>query len=275
MGEIRNYGIVFLILFIVMPACVKNMGSIQYISDKSDAPILSKPIIARTEPLLVTVKSPGNNAIVRWAINPSANTSFTQVNGQDTAILAFFQFSGVYRITASYFTLLDTTRPYDSSYSIVTVNDSIYISPPSGGLGPDTILIAGDQIAFTPIPLPDSTVQLYGHTSRLYKCSSLVEGFGVSQSADGSSFFINFSNAVAVYHNQDTCGGELRPAGITFLQLSQNVAHPSKLSNGIYSLAMDFNQTSYLGSMNVTDSDYTFIWNYTSGITISPLQIKK
>ena len=63
------------------------------------------------------------------------------------------------------------------------------------------------------------------------------------------------------------CFGAQRPAELFLL-----VGH---LSPGLYSLLMKFNQVSYQGSVLVTDSNYVFTWNYTSGIIISPLTVKK
>jgi hypothetical protein len=47
------------------------------------------------------------------------------------------------------------------------------------------------------------------------------------------------------------------------------------LANGIYTIAANLNQVNYQGSLKVTDTYYTFTWNYTTGIIISPLQIKR
>jgi hypothetical protein len=262
-GKKRN--VFYLLLLIMVASCVKNMGSIQYINDNPGNILnLSKPIVKRTEPLLVTVNNPGNNVIIRWAINPSANTSFTLVNGQDTAILASFEFAGVYRITASYFTLPDTSIAYDSSYATVLVNDSIYVSTPPVS-GSDSVSIAGDQITLSPEPFANSNLGFYGHTGRLYKCESVVGAY--SQSVSVGSIQFDFSNAKSIYTHFDTCGQSQSPAEI-FLGVGQ-------LPKGIYSLEMDFNQISYQGSINVTDSNYTFTWNYSSGIIISPLKVSK
>ena len=113
MKKVKKRKIFCLLLIITISACVKNMGSIRYINDKPNNILnLSKPIVKRREPLLVTVNNPGNNTIIRWTIDPPANTSFSLVNGQDTQYCNIFSnFSKrLPDYMASYYNLMDTTK---------------------------------------------------------------------------------------------------------------------------------------------------------------------
>jgi hypothetical protein len=47
------------------------------------------------------------------------------------------------------------------------------------------------------------------------------------------------------------------------------------LNNGTFTISAELNSITYQGSLTVTDTDYIFTWNYSSGIMITPLQIKR
>ncbi|HEY4967213.1 MAG TPA: hypothetical protein VII28_12480, partial [Puia sp.] len=63
------------------------------------------------------------------------------------------------------------------------------------------------------------------------------------------------------------CGGE-KDQAYAYMPINT-------LAAGVYKVTANLNQVNYQGSLTVTDTDYTFSWNYTSGIIISPLHIKK
>ncbi len=44
-------------------------------------------------------------------------------------------------------------------------------------------------------------------------------------------------------------------------------------ANGVYTFHVILNTAVYSGTLTVTDQNYTFNWPFSSGVTISPLQI--
>ena len=135
-------------------SCVKNVSSIDYTGSSNGSDLtISKPIVKKEEPLLVSAKKPDANSIVKWTINPSAHTVILPADNYATI---FISFPGIYMITASYYKVSDTTIAYDSSFSNVTVSDSLYVPPPAPS---DTLSLEGDQIRL--MPNSDSQIGLF------------------------------------------------------------------------------------------------------------------
>jgi hypothetical protein len=49
----------------------------------------------------------------------------------------------------------------------------------------------------------------------------------------------------------------------------------SALTSGIHNLTIEFNAVNYRGTLSVNETSYSFNWNNTSGVLISPLTREK
>jgi hypothetical protein len=222
---------------------------------------LSKTSVKRGEQLLVSTNSPDTYSKIKWSVSPSGSSNILSANNQAAAI---FIFAGTYHITASYFSSSDTSVAYDSSSLPVLVTDSFY-TPTSDGTNVDTASLAGDQIILSPVKASDSVFVMLVQTANLYNCTPYLTAYGAG-GAFSSSLLFDF-RSVEVVEGKGECNGAKNPA-IAYIFFSP-------AANGTYQFSAEFNQQTYQGTLTVTDTDYTFTWNYTSGIIISPLQIKK
>jgi hypothetical protein len=257
-------------LFIFFPclifilSCNKNNNS----SKVNSLITLSKPNIKRGEQLFATTNIGNSNSIIRWTVRPSAYVQVLPASSHATAIFAL---AGAYQITASYYSASDTSVAYDSSRASIIVTDSIFSPPPVIGSNTDTVTLEGDQITLRPIIASgDSGLIMSAQTSNLYNCSAYITAYGWGYGPNQSLLFL--FNSAEVVESKSDCDGIRNPA-ISYLFFTPAIYTP--LSNGTYSLLANFNQVDYQGSLTVTDTDYIFTWNYTSGIIISPLHIKK
>jgi hypothetical protein len=244
----------------VMTGCVKNSGSIQTTGTGSNSDLtLSKSDLKRGEQLIASTNQSNPNAIVKWTTYPSANTVVLPANNQAGAIFAS---AGSYRITASYYNASDTTVAYDSSSAPVTVNDSIN-SPAAVPDGLDSVSLAGDQLILSPISASDSIFIMSVQTVKLYNCTPFLAAYSFD-GLNGNSLLLYSEGEVV---EGSGCNGAKNPA-VSYLFFIP-------LNTGTYNISAVLNSITYTGSLTVTATDYIFTWNYTSGITISPLQIKR
>lgn len=263
MKNVKTSIMISLSLLTVIPACVKNSASTGYSTGTNGSSLsLSKTIVERGEPLLVSTSKPDVNAVIRWKVYPTNNTVILPTDNQ-AAI--FINQPGSHQVTANYYLPSDTTIAYDSSSSNITVIDSTYTPPPIGS-DFDTASLAGDQLTLIPTSSMDSGLVILVRTSRLYNCYPYLTAYGGMQGAGISSLGFDFRSAEVVEGKGD-CAGIKNPA-YAYMPLNT-------LASGVYTITADFNQVNYQGSLTVTDTDYTFTWNYSSGIIISPLHIKR
>jgi hypothetical protein len=218
---------------------------------------VSKSMIKRGEQVFATANPSGATDVVKWSVKPGANCQVLPSGKNATAIFAL---AGNYQITADYYTAGDTLNAYAGSTAEVTVNDSVY-QPVINGT--DTLPLQGGSILISPLLASDSGLVVSVQTSNLYNCSAYITAESW-QSAPQVNFW--FDNALVVEDNPD-CNGTTSPA-ISLLVLDS-------LPNGTYPVNAFYGGISYQGSLTVTDTDYTFSWGYTSGVVISPLQVKK
>jgi hypothetical protein len=245
-------------------ACNKNNNS----SRVNSLITLSKPNIKRGEQLFATTNTGNSNSIIKWTVKPSAYVQVLPANSHATAIFAL---AGTYQITASYYSASDTSVAYDSSRASIIVTDSIFSASPLIGSNTDTVTLEGDQIILSPIIASgDSGFIMSAQTINLYNCSAYITAYSWGYGLNQSLFFL--FNSAEVVDSKSNCDGIRNPA-ISYLFFTPGFFTP--LSNGTYSLSANLNQVDYYGSLTVTDTDYIFTWNYTSGIIISPLHIKK
>ena len=258
--------LIYPLLLLTNPACIKNTVNIEFTGNKRGITvILSKLNVKRGEPFYASVNVPDSNSSVKWTIKPSDSTQIIPAGKQATIYIAL---SGSYRITANFYSPADTVNAYDSSNSTIIVNDSIYTAPPSNS-GIDTISISGDQITLKPITFSDTGLVIMANTTRLYNCTSYIQGFEILPGPPGPTSTITLDfNSAWIEDIPGNCQGALNTAyGI--------VGFNTFFENGIHPFKANLNQVNYVGSLTVTDTAYTFAWNYTSGITISPLHIKR
>ena len=263
MKKVKTSIVIGLCLLSVIPACVKNSASTGYTgSTNSSKLVLSKSVVERGEPLLASTTKPDANAIIRWSVYPENKTVILPTNNQ-AAI--FINNPGSHQVKANYYLPSDTTIAYDSSNSTITVIDSTYTPPPIGS-DFDTASLAGDQLTLIPTSSMDSGLVILVKTNRLYNCYPYLTAYGGMRGSGISSLGFDFSSAEVVEGKGD-CAGIKNPA-YAYMPLNE-------LATGIYTINAYLNDTSYQGSLTVTDTDYTFTWNYSSGIIISPLHVKR
>jgi hypothetical protein len=241
---------IFISLSAVVISCSKDPAA-----SARHSLIFSKSVVKIGEPLIVTTSNHLPGAVIHWSASPSAN-SWTSVSG-DSATFLFTQ-PGNYQVMA-----VSTT---DSSSSPVTVTDSIYTDTVYAhcNLLASVPISAGDQVLLTPISYSDSAgLVLLAHTQNAYKAYAAL-GYGGNFSGVSGVLECDF-NSITEY----PCNGSGYPTpAIT------NVFF-SSLADGTYTLVFKLNGTTYQGSMTVASTSVTFNWNYTSGVTISPLTIQK
>lgn len=261
MRYLKAVSLICLVLFGIMPSCVKNTATIEYVANKpTHALILQKDTVKKGEPFFAFATPPDSNSTTRWTIRPSDGTVIIP-NGNQANISIYL--AGIYVITANFYSPSDPLNAYDSSHYTVTVNDSVY--SPSVGSGLDTVQLFGDQLNFTPVYTADSGFKFIMRTSRVYKCSPYLTAYQAGGTGIGD-ITMNFGSAEVI---QDTggCSGARNPV-ILNLPIDP-------LPIGVHTISIFFVGITYQGLVNVTDSNLTFTWNYTNSVVISPLQIKK
>jgi hypothetical protein len=253
--------LVVLLLFEMDIACKKN--SVDSNTKGSSQLTLSKSSVKRGERLTASVNSVKPGSKIKWTIFPDAGSQLSPANSKAAAMFAT---GGSYRITASYYTLKDSLVAYDSISAPVSVNDSIssypIYTPIDDGL--DTASLEGDELTIIPASASDSGFLLWVKTKKMYNCTPYLVAYGGEWEDSKSLTLYKWGEVV---EGSTDCAGVKNPAiGYLFYQ-------PFK--NGSYDVTVILNQITYHGAVTVTDSDYTFTWNYTGGVIISPLQIKK
>jgi len=169
--------------------------------------------------------------------------------------MVLFPTSGSYQLLAIYSD--SSGSGSDTSTAPITVTDSTYIPPSTL----DTLPLTGDQIILTPVRDSNRVLFLEVQTKNSYDCFPTLM-YSTMTSTD--SIGVNFSGVVAGSPSGG-CGGVQNQA-YSYLIFSQ-------LPDGAYTFTVTLNGVVYRGTLTVTDTNYTFTWNYTSGVTISPLQV--
>src|SRR5664279_1237981 len=109
----RSVFIVSLFFFAVIPACIKNTVTVDYVGTHNPPPIvIPKPIVKRGEPFTVSTSPTDPNTIIKWAIRPSDNTAIIPYESEAFITITL---AGTYVITADFYTSVDTVHAFDSS----------------------------------------------------------------------------------------------------------------------------------------------------------------
>jgi hypothetical protein len=252
-----------LLFFDMNSACKKN--SVDQSTKGNSQLTLSKSKVNRGERLTASVNSSDPNKKIKWKIVPAASSQVTPLNDKAAAIFAL---AGSYQITASYYTQGDSLVAYDSSSAPVTVTDSIDTTPVFTPIddGLDTASLEGDDLTLTPISASDSGLIMLAKTTRLYNCAPYLTGYGAGGGPGNTNSLLIYEWGEVVEGSTD-CKGAKNPVTAYFFY--------GPFKNGSYNISAILNQITYQGILTVTDTDYTFSWNYSNGFIISPLQIKK
>ena len=261
MKNLFKLSLAIISIYLSFIACKKDNSS----SNTTIKPslILSKTNLKKGEPLSVSASGATTNSFIRWKISPSTNVVISTA-GVNSVIQ--FANAGVYTVQARYY-LDSMSLPYDSSASTINVSDSTY-TPPAINSGMDTLNLSGDQLLMQPI-FQDSGLVMLVHTQKTYDCFPTFIGYSYGELIDSMTtnlptLFCNFQ-----YINSATsssCNGAKNTA-------STYMFFP--LSIGTHKISFELNGQFYTGSVTVSSNSYSFTWNYTSGIIISPLQVQK
>lgn len=250
-----------LILLGIVPSCVKNTATTVYTSGNANQNFTTLNPVKKGEPFIISAVLPDSNATVRWTIRPSDNTDLTTQGNQ---VIISITYAGMYAITANFYTPADPVKPYDSNNYSIIVNDSVYT--PQGGPG-DTIPLAGGEITFVPVST-SGTLEFIAQTAAKYNCTSSIAAIGFFQGTGiPETTIVFYFDSARIEISKTNCGGIKNPATMNVTLIP--------LANGFHPIYAELNQFLYQGSVYVTDSNYTFTWPYTSGVIISPMQIKK
>lgn len=242
------------VLAVTVTGCQKT-ASKSSTAPNSPALTLSKTSVARGEQLTASIQGLSTSAFIKWSVFPTPGTKL--LSGKDQAT-AFFGNQGRYQLTANIYADSTAQTPYDSSTSPIIVSDSIYAPPPP--VQSDTSALAGNSIQIEPITASDTGgLILIAQTSILYSCYPRLNYY---YSQQGNTIEIDFQSVSSVIAACD---------GVTNTAKAFIIAPPPP--NGVYTLNVVLNTAVYSGTLTVTDQNYTFNWPYTSGVTISPLQI--
>ena len=267
MNYYKLLALIFLILFGIMPSCVKNTATTEYTSGNANQNLTSLSPVKKGEPFVISAVLPDSNASVRWTIRPSDSTDLV---AQGNQVKILINLAGSYVITANFYSAFNTVIPYDSNiYNIVvkdSAKDSISLPPPPSDY--DTLSLAGVELLLSPVSTAGGFLTLLVQTTNVYACTSYISEYGILTDASSPTSVIHFTfNSGIVAESTTDCNGPGKPAF--------NNSQLMPLEIGLHPFLVSLNQVNYQGTLNVTDSDYTFNWLYSSGVTISPLQIKK
>ena len=242
----------------VFTACKKNSNSVSQAGllmtlSKSSAK-LEEPVYASTN-----VNDIGHG-VIRWSVSPSSNSWLSSSSGKSVIL---FSNPGQYTVTANYFSDSAAQVPSDSSSSPITVNDSLFTDTVAYcNVAESVPLVSGDQVMLTPLNSLDTGLVLLAHTQEFYPNVPVIN-YTITSFGQGSyTFGFNSIEEFPCYANNGPT-----PA-TTILYLGQ-------LANGTYSLQFSLLGANYSGTLSVTNTDFSFTWNYTSGVLISPLEISK
>lgn len=248
-----------------IPACIKNTVSVDYIgAGKTPEIILPKPIVKKGEPFTASVTAVDPSTKIRWSIRPEDGAVLIPYGNE---VFINISLSGTYLLTASFYSPTDSVRAYDSTHSTIIVSDSVYTPP--GTSDYDTVALAGQDVTIVPV-YNSGTLQFIVQTANKYNCTSYIEAAAFWQYTLTPETLNFYFDSARVLNSKADCGGAKNPATITFSALP--------ISNGSHQVNAVLSQNPqryFEGTVIVTDSNYTFSWPYSSGITISPLQIKR
>lgn len=201
-----------------------------------------------------------NNTNVAWSSNTDAYIRPT--SNTDSAIYIFTS-PGTYTVKANFQSHINGSN--DSTDGNIIVTDSIISDTVLGTCNVIGVknLSADDQINLVPVDYSDTGLVFLAHSTNLYNYSPLLSNAGEIHITE-SGFEADISS-VLIY----PCSGSALPAPAVGL------VSLTGLTNRTYTLSFKLNNITYSGTMSVSDSNITFSWPYSSGVTLSPLIIQR
>ena len=254
-----RFGFIAFLCFTVI-SCNKNAAKSPPSKGSSTGALsLSQPQVSKGQPLIASLPSGVTAAAVKWSVNTQTPTHITQADGQ---ALILFSGTGTYRITAVY-------GAADSSYSdtaagSVAVTDSTYSPPAPTNL--DTSSLAGDQITLTPSFDSLGNLLFTAQTGGSYGCAPYLLSLLYDWPVAGG-MTLNFYEVIS--NSTGTCNGINNPATAFLFTSTAN------WPDGAYPVKVNLGTNSYTGSLTIAGASYSFNWNYSSGVVISPLQLNR
>jgi hypothetical protein len=231
--------------------------------DHNPKPTLSfsKTSVKIGEPLYATSTGGPAGTTVQWITG--ANGQVWSSAGSDTATFLFTS-PGVYDVKAVFHSGSSLTG-YDSSNTSVTVIDSVFSDTSTAHC--DVIvqktLDSNDQVNLTPVSFSDTGLIFVAHTQHAYSHSPILDCGGNLPPA-GGTFECDFNSTFLF-----ACYGSTLPSPAV------GIVSFTSVSIGTYNLVFKLNGTSYSGSLTVTATQASIVWNNSTGVTISPLTIQK
>ena len=160
------------------------------------------------------------------------------------------------------------TANKSSTLSGLTTKTDTQATPPVKYV---TVPLTGDQITLVPHYNKSQTADscfliLVAETKNQYCYSGPLE---FTQSLDNNG---NYNISFLDVKEPSTCvsGNSALIAAINFTSVPKGI-----LQNGTFPLTVTLNGTTYTGSIIVTATTISFIWNYNSGVLIVPAQISR
>jgi hypothetical protein len=254
MNNIKSLLFLIPALSFLILSCTKHPVST---SDKAIL-LLSKTAVKIGEPMYATLSRQANNTNVVWSSNSDAHIWPT--TNTDSAIYIFTS-PGTYTIKANFQSNINGSN--DSTNGNITVTDSIFSDTVTCNVIVVKNLTADDQINLTPVDYSDTGLVFVAHTTNLYDHSPILNSNGDIQVTE-SGFEVNISSALLF-----PCTGSAAPAPAV------GQVALTGLTNRTYTLSFKLNNTTYSGLMIVTESNISFDWTSSSGVTISPLTIQR
>lgn len=207
------------------------------------------------EPVSFKFNDAPQGSTVTWTVIPDKDVKIN-ASGNQASIL--FANAGNYSVNARYGALTGS--------SAVSVLDSVY----NPGGSPTIVPLTGDQIAITVSKMPDSMgligLNLSFLTNKKYKCLNNKLLFARTDKVENdiTTYQIEY-NGVEIPRDNDCTAGEAHSKGETSF-------YP--IANGESKLVVKLNGVQYTGTITKAGTSITIGWSYTSGITISPLNLK-
>jgi hypothetical protein len=256
MKNMKSLFFLFVATSLLLVACSKDPGS----TTTKPVLFLSKTTLKIGEPLYATLSGQASNTNVSWSA--SSNGQVWASTSTDSATYLFTN-PGTYTVTANFQSGVNGAN--DSSYGNVIVTDSIFSDTTTTSC--DVILVknltSDDQINLTPVDYSDTGLVFVAHTTNLYSHSPLLNSNGEIHLSE-SGFEVTI-NSTLIF----PCSGSTAPAPAV------GIVSLTGLTNRTYTLAFKLNNTTYSGTLTVTDTNISISWAYSSGVTISPLTIQK
>ena len=239
-------------LLLGLAACTKS-SSTGGSTKPSSTLTVSATSAAKGEPVTFSVPSALANTPLQWSVYPSNLTHLSAGKGQAVVL---FGSAGTYHVVAGYGNGADSSADTVS----VVITDSVYNPPPP--VTYDTTSLASDVITLTPII--DSTGQLFmaAQTAKSYESPSLLYNVVSTEGWTGGL-------SISFYGVGTIQGSGYSTTAYAYLFLNNNTTP----SPGTYPLTVTVDGTQYTGSITVTSNGFSFTWNYTTGVIISPLQV--